>query len=392
MTKLKKHTLKPNLQGFGNLEGLKLILILLLFSVFSCTSEADKTVERQAIIDSTIVSFQKKLFSAQIDSIFAEKKFNGNISISQNGEILYQKENGFANFKQKSKLDSNTVFAIASVSKQFTASLILLQQEKGKLNVTDFASQYLADFQKPKFDKITIHQLLNHTSGLNDFGENLQFESGTNYSYSNKGYHYLSEIVAKVSGKSFDENVMELFQKAEMKHSFTASNFDGKNFGSANIGSIANAQLVENMPKRLAEKSIGTAAGGLLSTISDLHKWNNALYSGKILNEESLLQFKKNYVTREHYILGNVGYGYGIMMNQGKPESYFHTGYVKGAPSLLIYYPKNNTSVVILSNFANESLGKEAIFAPHKMVKEATDLVENAVVELKSEMMKPTKN
>ncbi|MDO5616399.1 MAG: serine hydrolase domain-containing protein [Cruoricaptor ignavus] len=370
----------------------QLLLILLCLSVCSCKSEADKTEERQAIIDSTIVSFQKKLFSAQIDSIFSEKKFNGNISISQNGEILYQKENGFADFKQKSKLDSATVFAIASVSKQFTASLILLKQEEGKLNVNDLASKYLADFQKPKFDKITIHQLLTHTSGLNDFGENLQFESGSNHSYSNKGYNYLGEIVAKVSGKSFDEHVMELFQKAEMKNSFTASNFNGKNFGSANIGSITNAQLVENMPKRLAEKTIGTAAGGLLSTISDLHKWNHALYSGKILNEESLLQFKKNYVTREHYILENVGYGYGIMMNQGKPESYFHTGYVKGAPSLLIFYPKTNTSVVILSNFANESLGKESIFAPHKRVKEATDLVENAVVELKSEIMKPTKN
>ena len=362
---------------------------LLIVSQVSCKSEAEKITERNAVIDSTIVSFQKKLISAEMDSIFSKSKFNGSISIVQNGKTLYQRENGLEDFKTKSKLDSNSVFAIASVSKQFTAVLILLQQEAGKLNVNDPVSKYLSDFQKPKFDKITVHQLLNHTSGLNDFGENLQFESGTDYSYSNKGYLYLGEIIAKVSGKNYDENVKELFQKAGMNHSSTASIFAGNDFASANTGTFQNAQSVENMPKRLAEKSISTPAGGLLSTVSDLHKWNNALYSGKILKPETLSLFQKNYVTREHYVLGKVGYGYGIMMNEKQPEAYFHTGYVKGSPSLLVYYPQTKTSVVILSNFANESLGKESIFVPHKFVKENLDAVENAVVELRREMIKP---
>lgn len=363
-------------------------LSILILNVVSCKSEAEKITARNAVIDSTIVSFQKKLISAEMDSIFSKSKFNGSISIVQNGETLYERENGLEDFKTKSKLDSNSVFAIASVSKQFTAVIILLQQEAGKLNVNDPAAKYLLDFQKPKFDKITIHQLLNHTSGLNDFGENLQFESGTDYSYSNKGYNYLGEIVAKVSGKSYDENVRELFEKAGMKNSSTAKNFEGKKFASANIGSLQNSQTVENMPLRLAEKSIGTAAGGLLSTVSDLHRWNAALYSGKIIKPESLAQLQKNYISRKHYVLGNVGYGYGIMMNQQKPEAFFHTGYVKGSPSLLVYYPQTKTSVVILSNFANESLGKESIFVPHKLVKENLDAVENAVVELRKEMIK----
>ena len=369
------------------------ILLFVVFLMFiSCKSEAEKTAEqnayRNSIIDSTIVAFQKKLLASKLDSLFAQKRFNGSISVMQNGEILYQKEHGFEDFKTQSKLDSSSVFAIASVSKQFTAALILLQQEQKKLHVNDPVSKYLTDFQKPKFDKVTINQLLNHTSGLNDFGENLQFESGSDYSYSNKGYNYLGEIVAKVSGKTFDQNTKELFEKAGMKNSSTASVFQGKDFASANIGTVQNAQQVENMPKRLAEKSIGTAAGGILSTVSDLHKWNESLYSGKIINAESLAQFKKNYITRKHYILGNVGYGYGIMMNQQKPEAYFHSGYVKGAPSLLIYYPETKTSVVILSNFANENLGKESIFVPHKEVKDNMDLVENTVVELRNELFK----
>ena len=361
---------------------------LVLISVISCKSEAEKIQERNAVVDSTIVAFQKKLFQSQLDSIFSQNKFNASVSIVQNGETLYQKENGYEDFKTKSKLDSTSVFAIASISKQFTAVIILLQQEQGKLNVNDKVSKYLADFQKPNFDKVTIHQLLNHTSGLNDFGESLQFESGTDYSYSNKGFNYLGEIIAKVSGKTYDQNVEELFQKAGMKNSSTASHFKGSDFASANTGSIETASAVENMPKRLAEKTISTPAGGILSTVKDLHQWNESLYSGKILKPETMTLFEKNYVTREHYVLGDVGYGYGIMSNKGKPEAYFHTGYVKGAPSLLIYYPETKTSVVILSNFANESKGKESIFVPHRKIKDITDAVENTVVELRKEMLK----
>lgn len=365
-----------------------LLTFFLFITLISCKSEAEKSAERNAVVDSTIAGFQKKLLQTQLDSIFAQNKFNGSVSIMQNGEKFYEKEQGFSDFQSKSKLDSSTVFAIASVSKQFTAVLILRQQEAGKLNVNDKVSKYLADFQKPNFEKVTIHQLLNHTSGLNDFGESLQFESGTDYSYSNKGYHYLGEIVAKVSGKSYDQNVTELFAKAGMTHSFTAGLFQGNDFAAANTGSLDNFQKVENMPKRLAEKNISTPAGGILSTVNDLHHWNDALYNGKILKPESLSAFKKNYVTREHYVLGDVGYGYGIMSNMGKPEAYFHTGYVKGAPSLLIYYPETKTSVVILSNFANEGTGKYTIFNPHRRIKDITDAVQQTVVELKKEMMK----
>ena len=371
------------------LKNITFVFYIILLSGVSCKSEAEKITERNAVIDSTIVSFQKKIIQSEMDSLFSKTKFNGTVSILQNGNLLYQKENGFENFGEKSKLDSNSVFAIGSVSKQFTAVLLLLQQQAGKLNVNDPVAKYLPDFQKPKFDKVTIHQLLNHTSGLNDFWENLQFESGSDYSYSNKGYYYLGEIVAKVSGKSYDENAKDLFNKTGMKHASTPALFQGKDFASANIGSLQSAKNVENMPKRLAEKTISTPAGGLLSTVSDLHKWNNALYSGKILKPEILSLFKKNYVTRKHYVLGNVGYGYGIMINEKQPEAYFHTGYVKGSPSLLVYYPQTKTSVVILSNFANESLGKESIFVPHKIVKENLDAVENAVVELRKEMIKP---
>ncbi|MDQ0476236.1 serine hydrolase [Chryseobacterium sp. MDT2-18] len=368
-----------------------LYFLFLLVAIFSCKSEEDKRVERtvarNAVIDSTLTVFKQKLLKVQIDSVFAKTQFNGNISVLQDGKILYQKENGFEDFKDKTKLDSSSVFAIGSVSKQFTAVLILLQEEEGKLSTEDKVSKYLTEFQPRQFENIKIKELLNHTSGISDFGNGLLSKPGQEFNYSNKGFYYLGKIIEKVSGKSYDENAMDLFRKVEMKSSSTANLFKGAHFASAYIRNSNNYFKVENMPKRLSAKEISVPAGGILSTVNDLHLWNNALFKGDILKPSSLKKLREKSADRNHQILGKMNYGFGLMMNVGKPESYFHTGYVKGSPSLNMYYPETNTSVVILSNIADESKGKNAVFYPHKEVKKATDWVENAVVEFRKEML-----
>ncbi len=369
-----------------------ILFLYILLAATSCKPKAEKiitkTISRSAIIDSTINSFQKKLLKTQIDSVFSKYQFNGSVSVIKNDEILYQKENGYEDFNSKKKIDGNSVFAIASLSKQFTAVLVLLQEDQGKLNTDDKVSKYLPEFQAKKFKNITIKELLNHTSGINDDGNNLLSNPGEKFNYSNKGFRYLGEIIEKVSGKSYDENVKELFEKVGMKNSFTANTFHGNNFASAFTGNSKNFHEIENMPKRLAKKEISVPAGGILSTVSDLHLWNLALYSGKILKPESLKKFMEKSSDRKHQILGKIGYGFGIMMNLGKPEAYFHTGYVKGSPSLNIYYPETQTSVVILSNIADESKGKFFIFKPHKEIKQITDAIQNTLIDLRKEMVK----
>ena len=366
--------------------------LFLLFLVFSCKSEAEKIVEqtssRNAVIDSTINNFQKKLLTQQIDSVFIKYQFNGSVAILKNDEILYRKEAGFEDFSTKSKLDNNSIFAIASISKQFTAVLILLLEDAGKLNTEEKVSKYLTDFQTNQFQNIKIKELLNHTSGISDFGNGLLAQPGKEFHYSNKGYRMLGEIIEKVSGKSYDENLKELFDKVDMKDSYSANSFQGKNFASAYSGNSKNFQEIENMPKRLANPSISVPAGGILSTVNDLHRWNTSLYQGKILKPESFKKFTERSADRKHQILGKMGYGLGIMMNVGKPTAYFHTGYVKGSPSLLIYYPESQTSVIILSNIADELNGKNAIFNPHKKIKEMTDAIQNAVIDVRNEMLK----
>ncbi|KIA84696.1 beta-lactamase [Kaistella solincola] len=363
-----------------------------MFSLFACKAEAEKvvnkTAERNAIIDSTITVFQKQLLKSQIDSVFTKTNFNGSVSVHQNGKILYEKINGFENFKNKKPLDSNSVFAIASLSKQFTAVLILLQEENGKLKTDDFVSKYLKEFEPKQFEKITIKELLNHTSGIRDFDDGLHSKPGEEFNYSNKGFYNLGKIIEIVSGKSYDENLNELFKKVGMNHSFTANNFDGKHFASAYLGTAKNFSEVPNMPERLSARAISVPAGGILSTLNNLHRWNNALYTGKIINQASLKKFLEQSAEREHAILGKMGYGFGIMTNFAQPTAYFHTGYVKGSASLSIYYPESGTSVVILSNIADESRGKSAVFISHKRIKEITESLENATVSVKETLKK----
>ncbi|MBL3548693.1 serine hydrolase domain-containing protein [Chryseobacterium sp. KMC2] len=361
-----------------------LALLVLFCSLLSCKTEISKApIDKNAVIDSTITAFQTTLLEQQIDSVFKKYHFNGSVAVFKDSLQLYRKENGYSNFKKKAKIDSNTIFAIGSVSKQFTAALVLLQMEQGKLNVTDKASKYVKEFQNKDYEHITIHQLLNHTSGLNLLGGKLMFKSGSGFHYSNDGFNTLGKIVEKVSGKSYDENVQELFKKAGMTNSSTGNTFKGNNFASAYVGNGTLCEEVPNMPKRLDGKEIGTPAGGILSTIQDLHRWNNALYGGKILKPETLKQFMAKSAERHHAIFGKMGYAYGIMLNIGKPNSYFHSGYIKGSPSLNIYYPETKTSVIILSNIADEAKGKGLVFKPHIEIKKITDNLENTLVQLK---------
>ncbi|MDM1554176.1 beta-lactamase family protein [Chryseobacterium indologenes] len=365
---------------------IKNLMFLLSFCILlSCKTETPAPpIDKKAIVDSTITAFQKTLLEQQIDSVFKKYRFNGSIAVFKDSLPLYRKENGYSDFKKKTKIDSNTLFAIGSVSKQFTAVMILLQMEQGKLNVTDKVSKYLKEFQIKEYENITIHQLLNHTSGLNMMGGKLMFKSGTDFYYSNDGFNALGKIVETVTGKSYDDNALELFKKAGMIQSSTGDIFKGTHFASAYLGNANQSQEVPNMPKRLGGKEIGTPAGGILSTIQDLHTWNNALYGGKILKPETLKLFMAKSAERRHAIFGKMGYAYGIMLNIGKPNSYFHSGYVKGSPSLNIYYPETKTSVIILSNIADEEKGKGLVFKPHIEVKKITDHLENTINQLRS--------
>ena len=372
---------------------MRIILFLLsTFVIFSCKSESEKLSERNNLIDSTIYNFQTKLIKTALDSVFAEENFNASVLITRDSIVIYKNMHGFADYENKRPFNENTIFAIASISKQFTATLILELVAEGKISLDDKVSKYLPHFEKNSLQDITILQLLNHTSGLNDYSDFNAFEAGTDFKYSNKGYNYLGEIIAVVTGKSYEENLSQLFRKTDMTNSFTPSEFKETNFASANYSFGQVVEPVPDMPMRLTRGDIGTAAGGILSNMNDLTTWSHALFNGKVLDSVSMKSFMTSYSQRDHFALGKVGYGLGIMMNENPPKSFFHTGYVKGAPSLLVHYPDSKTTVVILSNFADESKGKEVIFRPHQRIKDLMDYIEITVAQLKVDMIKPVLN
>ncbi|WP_435524037.1 serine hydrolase domain-containing protein [Chryseobacterium indoltheticum] len=212
--------------------------------MFSCqkTESVQLPVNKKEIADSAVVAFQKKLYKTQIDSVFNQYNFNGSVAVFKDTIQLYRRNNGFANFESKTEINDSTVFSIASISKQFTAVLILLQMEQEKLNLNDKASKYIKDFQKKEYENITIQQLLNHSSGLNNFGEKLLFKSGSGFNYSNDGFNTLGKIVETVSGKSFDDNMLELLKKAGMKSSSTGRIFKGENFAQTYVGNSKNSE------------------------------------------------------------------------------------------------------------------------------------------------------
>lgn len=357
------------------------VLFALPFLYTSCKQEKVQEKTKEPTAQEAVFQFKTNLYKNAVDSVFKKYDFNASIGVFEDSILVYRKNNGFENFKSQTPISDASIFPIASISKQFTAVLILKKAEKGVLSIQDPVSKYLPSFNQGEKAKITVEQLMNHTSGIGDAATNLVSKPGAEFNYSNKGFRYLGEILEKATGKTYSQNASELFKEVGLNSTFTADQFSGGNFASAYTGSLKTAQEVAGMPNRLADESISIPAGGILSTIDDLHLWNQKLYGMKIINAESLKKFQKQTAERNHQILGKMGYGYGIMMSRTEPVSYFHSGYIKGAPSLNVYYPKTKTSVIILSNFANEGLGKNAIFQPHKAIKAASDIIQSATPE-----------
>ena len=350
----------------------------LLLGLSSCKKDSEKASLPETTQENPVLKFRKNLYQNKTDSVFQKYDFNGSIAVYEDTVMLARKEAGFENFRDQTPISSRTVFAIGSVSKQFTAVMLLKLAEKGSLQLSDSVFHYLKDFSRKGFRNITVRQLMNHTSGISDSGDGLLAAPGKEFSYSNKGYFFLEQVIEKATGKSFDESATEFFREAGLQHTCTARNFTGENFGGAYTGTIRKPQPVAGMPQRLANHNISTAAGGILSTVDDLLLWNRKLYGGKIISKASLTEFLAPTTERGHPFFGTTGYGLGIMLNKNLPQCYFHSGYVKGSPSLNLYYPGTKTSVIILSNIADENLGKKAVFRPHLEMKSFADHIETA--------------
>ena len=301
------------------------------------------------------------------------EKFNGSVLVAQKGAILLQKGYGYKNAGNKEDNDGNTIFQVGSITKQFTAVIILHLQEKKKLSLQDKLSKY---FPALSFgNKVTIEHLLSHTSGIYNYTNDesfmktesikpvsqerilalfkdkpLDFEPGAKFSYSNSNYILLGYIIEKVTGKPYEQVMHEIiFTPLHMDHSgfnFTTLQSPDKATGYFVLTKSASTQAP------VVDSSASFAAGAIYTTVGDLYRWDRSLYTEKIISKASL----KNAYTRRK---DKYGFGWVIDSAFGK-QVYQHGGGIFGFTTFIERSPEEDICIILFDNKGDGGLEKMA--------------------------------
>ena len=314
----------------------------------------------------------------RIDALLARYQelglFNGSTLVADKGQVVLKKGYGLANMEWGIPNTPDTKFRLGSITKQFTATLIMQMVEQGKIDLEAPVTRYLPDYPARTGDRIKIHHLLNHTSGIvgyteiPSFGEtarkayapvkfldffsklDLLFEPGSRYSYSNSAYFLLGAILEKVSGLSYQTLLRErIFAPLVMNDSGydstgpllmkRAAGYDKEFDGSyTNTGYLDMTQPF--------------SAGSLYSTAEDLYRWDQALYGEKVLSAAS----KEKMFTPG---LSDYGYGWLIRKKDGV-TTIEHGGGINGFNTLITRNPDSKRVIVLLNNTGGAPLGPMA--------------------------------
>ncbi len=294
----------------------------------------------------------KENLEAISEKYSSDSLLNGSILIAKGDELLFQGSFGFKNFKKKETNTVSTLFPIASITKQFTATAILKLQENEKLSIDDKISDHI---MVPELMKnISIKNLMNHTSGIPDYWQNdiynqidsiykylnqtdtLQFAPNSKYRYSNSGYFLLGEIIESVSGKSYGEFLNEIiFKPLGMKNSF------------ANCGTNIDRAIGYDEKWNRNDNLLTTADGGLISTIEDLYLWDIALFENDLLSIES-----KSFMFKPTILDNNkkINYGFGWDINENNNNITSHTGWLASFGAYNQIDSETGFFLILLSN------------------------------------------
>jgi CubicO group peptidase (beta-lactamase class C family) len=294
--------------------------------------------------------------------------------VAKNGEILFKKAYGMANLELGVPMQTNMVFEIGSITKQFTAIAILLLVEEGKITLEDDLTKYIPDYPTHEHP-ITVHHLLTHTSGIrsytdmptfgefwrNDYepakfidmfkNEPMDFAPGKEWKYNNSAYFLLGMIIEKASGMSYPDFIEKnIFKALGMNNSFYGSHkklIKNRAYGYQKEGEgFINAEYLS--------MTLPYSAGSIMSTVDDLFTWNTAVHSYKLVSEEMLQKAFTNYTLNNGK---ETNYGYGWALNSlGENKTFEHSGGIFGFLTNAIYIPDLEIFVTVLSNNESESL------------------------------------
>jgi CubicO group peptidase (beta-lactamase class C family) len=315
----------------------------------------------------------------RIDALLARYQelglFNGSALVADHGRVVIKKGYGLANMEWGIANTPDTRFRLGSITKQFTATLIMQLVEQGKIDLSAPVTRYLPDYPARTGDRITIHHLLNHTSGIVGYTEipafgvtvrnpyapakfvdeffaklDLLFEPGTKFSYSNSGFFLLGVILEKVTGQPYERLLRErIFLPLAMNDSGydstqpllskRAAGYD-KRFD----GSYANTAYLDMTQP--------FAAGSLYSTVEDLYRWDQALYADTVLSAKS----KERMFTPG---LSDYGYGWTIT-KKGGVTTIEHGGGINGFNTFITRNPDSKRLTVLLNNTGGAPLAEMA--------------------------------
>lgn len=324
----------------------------------------------------------------QLMSLYSEYgQLNGSVLVSEHGKVIFKKGYGLANMEWNIPNQPDTKFRLGSISKQFTALLIVKLAEEGKLKLDVPITTYLPDYPKATGDKITIHHLLTHTSGIPNYtsapnflkekAKNpyspadfvktfsnlpLEFKPGEKFAYSNSGYFLLGYIIEKITSKTYEQYLQEIIL-TPLK--MVNSGYDHSDVLIKNRAAGYEKQGKKIINASYIDMSIPYAAGSLYSTVEDLYLWDQALYTNKLLSPASMDLLYKPYIR-----IGDEAYGYGWFIGEfvngkDKLKVIEHGGGINGFNTIISRLPADKNLVVILNNTGGTILGEmnEAIRA-----------------------------
>ncbi|MWV43131.1 serine hydrolase [Paenibacillus sp. HJL G12] len=304
-------------------------------------------------------TFQHQKIEQHIRSLKDHEKYNGSVFVAAQGEILLAKGYGLASIEWGAANLRETVYRIGSITKPITAAAILTLVQQGKLQIADRVTTYLPGY--PQWFGVTIEHLLTHRSGvpnlvmLPEFPQfsllphtidelivafddlPLNFEPGTQFEYTNSGYILLGKVIEVISGMTYADYVRQhVLIPAEMKN----TRLDDARMIVPNCATGYELDPAGKMMRSAyIDMSNAHAAGGFLSTIDDLYRFDRALRSNRLFD---------HHLSQEMYANHSQPYGYGWFTSI--PPIVFHHGGINGFTSTMFRHLKRDFTVIALSN------------------------------------------
>ncbi len=345
---------------------MKNIMLFLMSSIMmfsSCKNEMN-TVDKIALnsVDS--------LFN----TVYPSNEPGAAVLILKGDSIIFDKGYGIADMTTGEKIDGNTFFNIASVSKQFSATAIMMLAEDGKLSLDDNLKKWFPEFKADFFNKITLRHILSHSSGIPDSRDrtdrnfvltatdtasyayianldSLNFAPGTSYEYMNPTFQLMYTIIEKASGEKFDD-----FMK---KRIFTPAGMNATTYFEANklIPNMAHGYLADSLKKSFKEFDYGEesffatkADGGIYTSTHEFVKWEKALRNNSLISEKMKLEAHSPKTTIDSSKGEYYGYGWFILNRKDFPQKVYHTGDNGGFQIFAGRYPSKDILYLIFSN------------------------------------------